>query len=174
MRYVWLTSGAGAWTNEEGAKHVAKKKAGVHNMELEKSIEVSGEPVTVVGKEEFLQKCVGKEINYYGIIRATNIDQHIAACVGVLNTTPVNFECVVDFIADIGIITERVKSSLSWCYEAEKKDKSPSPISASAAISRRDKPWIAVVAIAMIAEDRPVPDDLGYDKENLKMMQRFE
>ena len=174
MRYVCITTGAGAWTNKAISLHLAKKKAGIHNMDLEMISSVPSGPVEIIQKSDLFKKAVGKTLKCFGINEASQTRQQLSACVGVLPTNPAIFDCGWSDNKDPKYILSSVGGGLIRTYEDGTKDQAVKPYVGDASIKRRDKPWIAVCAVAIILEDQVVPSDLDYDKKILESIQRFE
>jgi hypothetical protein len=153
---------------------MAKKKAGIQSIELDMVPLVPSGPVLMVTEQEFKLRSAGRDITCYGIIRAMNTNVYLSGCVGVLPTEKAEFECTFSTREDFNYSTESVISRLVRHYEVSTKDKAIKPITSSSGVIKRDKSWLAVVAVAIIASDRNQPVNLDYDKRLLTSIQGFE
>ena len=58
-QYVWITAGAGMWTNEAAAEALAKRAAGVDKFKITRVATLLDSPFILIGKEEFYDRLGG-------------------------------------------------------------------------------------------------------------------
>ena len=69
MKLIWLTSGSAAWTNDIGAVHLAKKRAGIANIPENMTHELSPGPFKLVDREVFFNTVGNKEFRCFGVVQ---------------------------------------------------------------------------------------------------------
>jgi len=154
--YVWITTGTGRWTNKKSAEALAKRDAGINTSKLVEVLRLENNPVTLIGKEEFIERSSNSKHAYmYGNISYVQLGEVLNGDISAINTEDWSGVKYSVYSGDKKE-TPYSEKSLILEYETFNKKISPTPLTKTVSMSRNDpyNEFCLIVAAMVIGEPK--------------------
>ena len=152
--YVWITTGTGRWTNRKSAEALAKRDAGINTSKLIEVLGLENNPVTVIGKDEFIELSSNSKHAYmYGNISYVQLGEAMNGEISVINTDDWSGVTYSTYSGDKKEVPYSEKN-LILEYETFNKKLAPKPVTKTVRMARNDpyNEYCLVVAAMIIGE----------------------
>ena len=152
--YVWITAGTGRWTNKKSAEALAKRDAGINTSKLVPVLRLENNPVTIIGKEEFIERSsTSKHAYMYGNISYIQLGEAVNGEISIISTDDWSGVTHSVYSGDKKE-TPYSEKSLILDYETFNKKVAPKPLTKTVRMCRNDpyNEFCLIVAAMIIGE----------------------